>query len=156
MKHIIFNMDNLYFRLASTDAKKESWLNSDPNATAVQVTDQEFFDAATQQKIPTLSNGSIVWTDTSTINDMSASAEDKTTAIQNAISDWVKSIKKVCGDRYSSMSDAQSVVSFLEAVDTSVHGWTENQTYANYVYSLSNCPQVFADDIELDHNLPSN
>lgn len=149
MKYILFK-NNEYFRLASTDAKKDNWIQIEPGVVAKQVSNEDFKAVALNKKTPYLSGDSVSWI----VGDLSANGindEPITDAavIQEKLTNEIESIKKsITNLKLTENSEAQSLTNFLNTIDVTTK--TTGSTLENlreYIYNLENCPQVFLDDI---------
>lgn len=149
MKYILFK-NNEYFRLASTDAKKDNWIKIEPGVVAKQVSDEDFKAVAFGKKTPYLSGDSVSWT----IGDLSANGindEPITDAavIQEKLTNEIEIIKtSIKNLKLTENPEVQSLTNFLNTIDVTTK--TTGSTLENlreYIYNLENCPQVFLDDI---------
>jgi len=149
MKHIIFK-NNTLFRLASTDAKKDHWLNIEPGIITKQVSDEDFKAAALRKKIPSLSGDNISW-DKPDVSQIGLSDDPITDAavVQEKLSYQIEVLKKSIESlKLQNNSEAESLLNFLNTIDvtTKTTGSTQ-ENLLEYIYNLQNCPQVFIDDL---------
>ena len=145
-KYIIFNELEEFEKLAPTDAAKDKWMALVTGYHAVEVTDQEYFDAGSGLSDPSYKNDSVTWTIDTCENDMSLSDAEKSQILISNRDFLIERIKEKSG--YNSNSDAQAMVSFLENIDTNPSSWwTETQPVVNYIYNISGCPQVFTKEL---------
>jgi len=141
-KYIIFNETGEFEKLAPTDAAKDKWMALVTDYHAVEVTDQQYFDAGSGFSDPSYENDSITWTPSPPQNDMSLSDAEKSQMLVSNRDFLIARIKEKPG--YDSSPDRQAMVSFLENINTSPDSWwTETQSVLNYIYNISGCPQVF-------------
>ncbi len=153
MKHIIF-LDNVQFRIASTDTKRDNVIAHNPEGVSKDVSDSDFKKIALGRSESSLVNNEIV------INEFSnetiaigrpaiTDAAQATAALQECIDTLIVSVKAECGDGYDSNTDAKSLVAFLEGIDASQKtSWDAGVLYNEYIYDLPGCPQFFAGDFE--------
>tara|TARA_R110000822_G_scaffold28955_1_gene85693 strand:+ start:864 stop:1352 length:489 start_codon:yes stop_codon:yes gene_type:complete len=161
MKYIIFK-DNIFFRLASTEDKKNNALQEN-NSVAKEISDSDFKNVAIGNSVPTLVGDNLVLTTyvfgrggmtadelaiagdaTQEVTDPSAAQEE----LQSNIDILINNIKTVLGDNLENSPAEQSLITFLESVDVSQKtSWADDENRMEYIYNLTGCPQVFTFDI---------
>lgn len=145
-KYIIFNEIGEFQNLAPTESDRDTRMALVTGYHAVEVTDQQYFDAGSELSDPSYENNSITWTTYTCENDMSLSDAEKSQILISNRDFLIERIKEKSG--YDSNSDAQAMVSFLENIDTNPSSWwTETQPVVNYIYNISGCPQVFTKEL---------
>jgi len=149
MKYIIFK-NNEFFRLASTDTKKDHWIQIEPGVVAKQVSDEDFKAAALDKKTFYLSGDTVSWR----VADLSANGitDDPITdaaVVQERLTNEIEFIKTAAKNlKLTENPEVQSLINFLNTIDVTTK--TTGSTLENlreYIYNLENCPQVFLDDI---------
>ena len=152
MKHIIF-LHNEKIGIASTDAKKDNMLASQPESVSKEVGDADFKKIALGRSSISLVNNEIV------INELSrediavarpaiTDASEASARLRECINNLIQHVKDKCGNQYNNNSDATSLVAFLEGIDVSQKtSWDEGVMYIEYIYDLPGCPQVFLEDL---------
>tara|TARA_R100001463_G_scaffold2908_1_gene12048 strand:+ start:1166 stop:1630 length:465 start_codon:yes stop_codon:yes gene_type:complete len=152
MKYIIFE-NNLKKLIASTDAKKDTILKLNPLSVAKEVSDSDFKKIALGRSEASLVNNEVVINefsndDISSVRPAITDATEASARLQECIDTLITSIKDNCGDGYDSNTDATSLVSFLEGIDSSEKtSWDAGVLYIEYIYDLPGCPQIFLEDI---------
>ena len=145
-KYIIFNEIGEFEKLAPTDAAKDKLMALVTGYHAVEVTDQQYFDAGSGLAVPSYENDSMTWNTSPCENDMSLSDSEKSQILVSNRDFLIERIKEKPG--YDSSSDRQAMVSFLENINTSpASWWTETQPVVNYIYNISGCPQLFTKEL---------
>ena len=147
MKHIIFTSDNSFYKVASTDEKKDKILFLNLNYLSKEISDANFLDVVFGIKTPVLTNGTMSFEELPTslrettfpaISDATA-AQEKLTLAKDQMINQFKMI-----DEYDSNVDAKSMVSFLEGIDTSQKtSWAAGELAISYIYNLPGCPEIF-------------
>jgi len=161
MKYIIFK-DNIFFRLASTEDKKNKAL-LEINSISKEISDSDFRDVAIGNKIPTLVNNDLVLTtyvfgrggmtaeELAEAGDATLEITDSSAAqaeLQMTIDNLIINIKNQLGSSLENSPDEQGLINFLESVDVSQKtSWADDENRIEYVYNLTGCPQVFSFDI---------
>jgi len=147
-KHLLFQNNRLH-AMANEDAKSDFIVSMSTTVTAKTVSDEDYKNVGVKSKRATLDGDTIVYTD----QGLGVNITDATEAqnrLATVINELIINIKEKAQHNYDSDAGAylRNFVTFLQNIDTSaVSSWDANDNVLEYIYNLSDCPQIFVDEI---------
>ena len=161
-KHFIFQ-DNQFYRLAPTDAKKDFWLSTSAGLVSKEVSDADYFKVAVLKSQATLSGDTVNYADTTIFHkqeydgvnaDVARNITDASEAqamLTQVRDDLIADLKHYSAKYYDNDAEVKAMVAFLEAINISaVTSWNSTDSVMEYIYNLTDCPQLFP--LEITNN----
>jgi len=161
-KHFIFQ-DNQFYRLAPTDAKKDFWLSTSAGLVSKEVSDANYLKVAIRKSVATLSGDTVNYADTTVFHkqeydgvtpDVARNVTDASEAqaiLTQVRDDLITEFKHYSDQHYDNDTEVKAMVTFLEAINISaVNSWNSTDCVMEYIYNLTDCPQIFP--LEITNN----
>ena len=148
-KHLLFQNNRLH-AMANEDAKSDFIVSMSTTVTAKTVSDEDYKNVGVKSKRATLDGDTIVYTDKGPAAADITDATEAQNRLATVINELIKDIKEKAQHNYDSDAGAylRNFVAFLQNIDTSaVSSWDANDNVLEYIYNLSDCPQIFVDEI---------
>jgi len=148
-KHLLFQNNRLH-AMANEDAKSDFIVSMSTTITAKTVSDEDYKNVGVKSKRATLDGDTIVYTDKGPAAADITDATEAQNRLATVINELIKDIKEKAQHNYDSDAGAylRNFVAFLQNIDTSaVSSWDANDNVLEYIYNLSDCPQIFVDEI---------
>jgi len=148
-KHLLFQNNRLH-AMANEDAKSDFIVSMSTTVTAKTVSDEDYKNVGVKNKRATLDGDTIVYTDKGPAAADITDATEAQNRLATVINELIINIKEKAQHNYDSDAGAylRNFVAFLQNIDTSaVSSWDANDNVLEYIYNLSDCPQIFVDEI---------
>ena len=148
-KHLLFQNNRLH-AMANEDAKSDFIVSMSTTITAKTVSDEDYKNVGVKSKRATLDGDTIVYTDKGPAAADITDATEAQNRLATVINELIINIKEKAQHNYDSDAGAylRNFVAFLQNIDTSaVSSWDANDNVLEYIYNLSDCPQIFVDEI---------
>ena len=154
-KHFIFQ-DNQFYRLAPTDAKKDFWLSTSAGLVSKEVSDADYFKVAVLKSQATLNGDTVDYADVTVFHKQDTADDDANSDEAQAIltetrDNLIADFKHYSDKHYDNDAEVKAMVAFLEAINISaVTSWNSTDSVMEYIYNLTDCPQLFP--LEITNN----
>ena len=163
-KHFIFQ-DNQFYRLAPTDAKKDFWLSTSAGLVSKEVSDADYFKVAVLKSQATLNGDTVDYADVTVFHKQDTADDDANSDVAKNVTDaseaqailtetrdnLIADFKHYSDKHYDNDAEVKAMVAFLEAIDIgAVTSWNSTDSVMEYIYNLTDCPQLFP--LEITNN----